>query len=71
MEKGDDRAEEGVSMEGVGSGVGDCTSICTAENGGLCGSGDISIESFPTPGEDDGRGGVIVFSTDCKPEPPW
>jgi len=32
------------------------------EKGTLCGSGDISIESFPGPGDDDGRGGVVVLS---------
>lgn len=35
--------------------------VATA-NGALWGSGDISMESFPGPGEDDGIGGVLTFS---------
>lgn len=31
-------------------------------NGGLCGSGDMSIVSWPYPGEDDGIGGVVTPS---------
>lgn len=30
--------------------------------GALCGSGDISMGSFPGPGEDDGTGGVVELS---------
>lgn len=30
--------------------------------GALCGSGDISMGSFPGPGEDDGIGGVVELS---------
>lgn len=30
--------------------------------GALWGSGDMSMESFPGPGEDDGIGGVLTFS---------
>ena len=34
-------------------------------NGGLCGSGDISIASCAGPGEDEGMGGVVVLSGSC------
>lgn len=48
---------------GVASGVGECTWIwVTTLNGTLCGSGEISIESFPGPGEDEGIGGVVMPS---------
>ena len=30
--------------------------------GALCGSGDVSMESIPGPGEDDGGGGVVTHS---------
>ena len=33
------------------------------ENGALCGRGDISMESFPGPGEEEGGGGVVAHST--------
>lgn len=33
-----------------------------AVKGALCGKGDMSIESFAGPGEDEGIGGVNVFS---------
>lgn len=47
------------SSDGVGSGVGDgnCISM-PAPYGGLCGRGDISIESLVGPGDEDGGGGV-------------
>jgi hypothetical protein len=46
------------------SGVGGWTvNSAVAMKGALCGKGDMSIESFPGPGEDDGRGGVVMFST--------
>ena len=49
---------------GVDSGVGVSTCICAVTaKGSLCGSGDMSIESIPGPGEDDGSGGVLTFST--------
>ena len=45
------------------SGVGGCTvTSVVAIKGVLWGNGDMSIESFPGPGEDDGRGGVVMFS---------
>ena len=44
------------------TGVGESISALKLENGALCGRGDISIESFPGPGDDDGRGGVVVCS---------
>jgi hypothetical protein len=31
-------------------------------NGALWGSGDMSMESFPGPGDEDGRGGVVTHS---------
>lgn len=31
-------------------------------NGALCGNGDISMESFPGPGEEEERGGVVARS---------
>ena len=33
-----------------------------AMNGALCGRGDMSMASFAGPGEDEGMGGVVVFS---------
>lgn len=55
--------EGNVNSSGVVSGVGDCTSIRVKTlNGALCGSGDMSIESFPGPGEDEGIGGVVMPS---------
>lgn len=33
----------------------------------LWGRGEMSIESLPGPGEDEGNGGVRVFSMSCKP----
>jgi hypothetical protein len=32
------------------------------EKGALCGRGEISIESKPGPGDDEGNGGVVVVS---------
>lgn len=40
------------------------TSIGTTK-GALCGRGEISIESFPGPGDEDGIGGVVVLSIQC------
>ena len=31
-------------------------------NGALCGRGDMSIESLTGPGDEEGRGGVVVLS---------
>ena len=57
---GDESIED---TAGVDSGVGVSTWIrALTTNGTLCGSGDISIESIPGPGEDDGSGGVLTFS---------
>jgi hypothetical protein len=36
-------------------------SVC-AKKGVLCGRGEMSMHSFNGPGDDDGRGGVVVFS---------
>ncbi len=49
-----------TSSIGDVSGVGS-TRVVTMK-GALCGSGDISIESFPGPGEEEGRGGVLARS---------
>ena len=32
--------------------------------GALCGSGDMSIGSFPGPGDEDGTGGVVELSVE-------
>lgn len=32
------------------------------EKGALCGRGEMSIGSLPGPGEDEGRGGVVMLS---------
>jgi hypothetical protein len=37
-----------------------------AKKGVLCGRGEMSMHSFIGPGEDDGRGGVVVFSAECQ-----
>lgn len=51
------------SSSGVGSGVGDTMLICARrENGALCGSGEMSIDSLPNPGEEDSIGGVVTPS---------
>ncbi len=48
---------------GETSGDSDATSCwVTREYGTLCGRGEISIESFPGPGEEEGSGGVVTFS---------
>ena len=61
---GDERVDSTI---GVGSGVGDWISIrVAARYGALCGRGEISIESFPGPGEDEGSGGVITLSNYYK-----
>lgn len=49
-----------TSSIGDVSGVGS-TRVATTK-GALWGSGDISIESFPGPGEEEGRGGVLARS---------
>jgi len=56
--------QESIGSVGEVSGVGDRTWIwVTTLNGALCGSGEISIESLPGPGEDEGIGGVVMPST--------
>ena len=50
-----------ISIDGA-TGVGESISTLKLENGALCGSGDMSIESLPGPGDEDGRGGVVVCS---------
>ncbi len=53
--------DTGVSSSiGVICGVGSIWVVTT--KGALWGRGDISIVSFPGPGEDDGIGGVVVPS---------
>jgi hypothetical protein len=37
-----------------------------AKKGALCGRGEMSMHSFIGPGEDEGRGGVVVFSAECQ-----
>ena len=49
-----------ISSIGDISGVGS-TWVVTMK-GALWGSGDISIESFPGPGEEEGSGGVLARS---------
>ena len=45
---------------GVRSGVGDCKPISTAVlKAGLCGRGEMSMESLVGPGDDEGTGGVV------------
>ena len=39
--------------------------VVLVANGGLCGSGEISIASCAGPGEDEGMGGVVVLSESC------
>jgi hypothetical protein len=46
----------------AGWGVGDCTSICCTKYGILWGKGEISICSSSGTGDEDGSGGVVVFS---------
>ena len=52
--------------DGVTSSIGDVSGVGSTRvvtmKGALCGSGDISIESFPGPGEEEGRGGVLARS---------
>ena len=56
-------AQLSIGSVGVVSGVGECTSMrVTTLNGILCGSGEMSIESFPGPGDDEGIGGVVMPS---------
>lgn len=43
-------------------GVGDASWIRVATKGALCGKGDISMESFPGAGEEEGSGGVVTHS---------
>ena len=50
-----------ISSLGEASGVGDCWLISVIVwYGALCGNGDISIESLPGPGDDEGGGGVVM-----------
>lgn len=52
------------SEEGVTAGDGECNSIWETEKYGvLCGSGEMSIESFiAPPGEEETNGGVVMYS---------
>ena len=49
------QSTEIVSVEGVWSWW------VVTTNGALWGNGEISIESTPGPGDDEGRGGVVTF----------
>ena len=56
---GSDSIEE---SDGVSSGVGDCSSISMVRlKAGLCGRGEISIESLVGNGDDEGTGGVVTL----------
>ena len=52
-----------TSSIGDVSGVGSTRFVTT--KGALWGSGEISIESFPGPGEEEGSGGVLARSVPC------
>lgn len=52
-----------TSSIGDASGVGSTCVVTT--KGALWGSGDISIESFPGPGEEEGSGGVLAPPAPC------
>ena len=57
MGDGADSIEESA---GVRSGVGDCNSISTdGLNAGLCGRGEMSMESLVGPGDEEATGGVV------------
>ena len=53
----------------VTSSIGDVSGVestrVVTTKGALWGSGDISIESFPGPGEEEGSGGVLARSILC------
>lgn len=53
-------SEGEISSIGVICGV--VPTFVVTMKGSLCGSGDISIELFPGPGEEDGSGGVVINS---------
>lgn len=52
-----------TSSIGDASGVGSI--MCVTAKGALWGSGDISIDSFAGPGEEEGSGGVLAPSVPC------
>lgn len=54
--------EDEVSVEGVGSGVGDCRHVTL--NGSLCGNGDMSMLS---PGDEERMGGVLSVGLPLGP----
>ena len=57
------------AKEDVTSPIGDVSGVESTRvvitKGALWGSGDISIESFPGPGEEEGSGGVLARSVLC------
>lgn len=62
--------ETGTGAAGGAGGGGDSTSIrVTTEKGALWGRGEMSIESIPGPGDEDGKGGVVVVSARGSTKP--
>ena len=55
--------DDATSSSGDVIGVGSIRVVIT--KGALWGSGDISIESLPGPGEEEGSGGVLARSVPC------
>ena len=55
--------KDDVTSSGDVNGVGSTRVVTT--KGALWGSGEISIESLPGPGEDEGSGGVLARSVVC------
>lgn len=55
--------------DGITSSIGDASGVgstwVVTMKGALWGSGDISIESIPGPGEEEGSGGVLARSVPC------
>jgi hypothetical protein len=53
-----------IEVAGDNSAAGESNSMSVfSEKGTLCGNGDISIESTGGAGEDEGRGGVVIISS--------
>ena len=61
------------AKDGVTSSIGDVSGVGSTRlvtmKGALWGSGDISIESIPGPGEEEGSGGVLARSVTCQLKP--